>query len=540
MSTLRNALAAATAALSLAACGPEQSPETSEPVQMPSGAFADAAGDAVRRGAVGALDPLFEQAAREFNVPADLLKAISYTETRWQMVRGEQEFDGMPAAHGVMALRGAALERGAALAGVSAEAVRDDALANIRAGAALLSAHADELKVERADVGAWAPAVARLSGITDTGAQAEYIHQEVYSTLRNGVFAESADGQVTASIMPSPVEVKFALPMARALAAGPDYAAAIWRPSPNYNARPAGTKVSMIVIHTCEGAYSGCWGWLVNSASGVSAHYVVNESGSEVSQLVRESDRGWHVGATYDCSLNGGVECGVSGTSSNNFTVGIEHGGFASQSSFPAGQIEASAKLSCDISKGQGITRDSYHIVAHGRLQPYNRTDPGPNWPWSSYLSKVNSYCGGTTPSPSGLIIDSNNSNNDSAKGYIEVSANWVSSTNVGGYYGTGYFVAPTEAISDPATFWFYLPAAATKTIDAWWTSATDRSTSAPFIVSNAAGTQLATVKVNQQANGGKWNTLGSWSFSAGWNKVQVSRWTGTGYQVVADAIQVR
>ncbi|EAU63094.1 N-acetylmuramoyl-L-alanine amidase [Stigmatella aurantiaca] len=540
MYTLRNALAATAAALSLAACGPEQGPDTPEPVQAPSGAFADAAGEAVHRGGVGPLDPLFERAAREFNVPVDLLKAISYTETRWQMVRGEEEFDGMPAAHGVMALRGAALERGAALAGVSAEAVRDDALANIRAGAALLSAHADELKVERADVGAWAPAVARLSGITDTGAQAEYIHKEVYSTLRSGVFAEGADGQVTASIMPSQVEAKFALPMARALAAGPDYAPAIWRPSPNYNARPAGTKISMIVIHTCEGAYAGCWGWLVDSASGVSAHYVVNESGSEVSQLVRESDRGWHVGATYDCSLNGGVECGVSGTSSNNFTVGIEHGGFASQSSFPAGQIDASAKLSCDISKGQGITRDSYHIVAHGRLQPYNRTDPGPNWPWTDYLNKVNAHCGGGGTTPSGLIIDSNNSNNDSAKGYIEVSANWVSSTNVGGYYGTGYFVAPTQAISDPATFWFYLPSAATKTIDAWWTSATDRSTSAPFIVSNAAGTQLANIKVNQQVNGGKWNTLGTWSFTAGWNKVQVSRWTGTGYQVVADAIQVR
>jgi len=51
------------------------------------------------------------------------------------------------------------------------------------------------------------------------------------------------------------------------------------------------------------------------------------------------------------------------------------------------------------------------------------------------------------------------------------VSANWVSSTNVAGYYGTGYFVAPTQAISDPATFWFYMPAAGSKTIDAWWTA---------------------------------------------------------------------
>ncbi|HVG62249.1 MAG TPA: N-acetylmuramoyl-L-alanine amidase [Hyalangium sp.] len=537
MFTVRNALAAVAAALTLTACDPQQGPESQDPAQSPSSAIADAAQDAVNRGSTGKLDPLFDQAAGEFNVPADLLKAISFAETRWQMVRGEQEFEGMPAAFGVMALRGEALERGAALAGVSAEAVRTDALANIRAAAALLSAHADELKVDRADLGAWAPAVARLSGIENTDAQAEHVHKGVYATLRDGVVAEDADGKVIAAIMPTPVEAKFALPSLHALAAGPDYAGSIWRASPNYNARPAGTDIWMIVIHTCEGNYSGCWSWLTNSAAGASAHYVVNESGSEISQLVAESNRAWHVAASYSCSLNGSVNCGQNGVSVNHFSVGIEHGGFASQTSFPAGQIDASARLSCDISRDRGVVRDSYHIVAHGRLQPNNRTDPGPNWPWSSYISKVQSYCGTTT---TGLIIDSNNANNDTTKGYIEVSANWASSTNVGGYYGSGYYVAPTQAVSDPATFWFHMPAAGTKTIDAWWTAATDRSTAAPFIITNASGTKLATVNVNQQANGGKWNALGTWSFPAGWNKVQVSRWAPTGFQVVADAVRVR
>ncbi|MBN1207197.1 MAG: N-acetylmuramoyl-L-alanine amidase [Myxococcaceae bacterium] len=536
MSTLRNALAAAAAALSLAACGPQQSPENPEQTQPPAGAI-DSAQGVFNRGSTGQLDPLFDKAAAEFNVPADLLKAISFSETRWQMVAGEEEFEGLAPAFGVMALRGERLERGAALAGVPAELVRTDAQANIRAGAALLSASADELKVDRADLGAWAPAVAQLSGITHTDAVAEYIHKDVYATLRNGAVAESADGTLIASIMPAQVEAKFALPAARALAAGPDYASSIWRPSPNYNSRPAGTDISMIVIHTCEGAYSGCWGWLTNSAAGASAHYVVNESGSEISQLVSEANRAWHVAASYDCSLNGSKDCGLNGVSVNHFSVGIEHGGYASQSSFPAGQIDASAKLSCDISRDRTVVRDSYHIVAHGRLQPNNRTDPGPNWPWSTYISKVNSYCGSTSTE---LVIDSNNANNDSSKGYIEVSANWTSSTNVGGYYGSGYFVASTVAASDPATFWFYLPAAATKTIDAWWTAATDRSTTAPFIMWNAAGTKLATVNVNQQLNGGQWNTLGSFSFSAGWNKVQLSRWTGAGYYVVADAVRVR
>jgi hypothetical protein len=145
---------------------------------------------------------------------------------------------------------------------------------------------------------------------------------------------------------------------------------------------------------------------------------------------------------------------------------------------------------------------------------------------------------GGT---PTGLVIDSNNANNDSTKGYVAFTGtSWVSSTNVAGYYGSGYYASPTAAVSEPATFYFYLPAAATKTIDAWWTSATDRSTAAPFIVWDANGTQLANVKVNQQINGGRWNTLGTWNFSAGWNKVQLSRWAAAGYHVIADAIQVR
>jgi N-acetyl-anhydromuramyl-L-alanine amidase AmpD len=440
-----------------------------------------------------------------------------------------------------MALRGVKVAEGARLAGVSEQAVRTQPEANIRAYAALLSSYADELKVDRADLGAWAPAVAKLSGISSADAQAEYIHNEVYGVLSKGAVAQTPAGDVAVSLMPSQVRAQFASPSVHALVAGPDYAASIWRPSPNYSSRPTGTQgdVQIVVIHTCEGSYSSCWSWLTNSASGVSAHYVVNESGSEISQLVREASRAWHVGANYDCNLNGGVMCGLQGVSVNHFSVGIEHGGFASQTSFPAGQIDASAKLTCDITQGQAIVRDSYHIVAHGRLQPASRTDPGPNWPWSTYISKVQSYCG-TTPPTGGLVIDSNNANNDSTKGYIEVSANWVSSTNVAGYYGSGYFAAPTAAVSDPATFWFYMPAAGTKTIDAWWTSATDRSTTAPFIIWDAAGNKLATVNVNQQAGGGMWNALGTWNFPAGWNKVQLSRWTGSGFQVIADAIRVR
>ena len=535
MHPFRKPLATLAAALALAACGPQE-PTTTQTPAATEDSRTPAQREAERT--PYQLEAAFAKAGADFGVPADLLKGISYTETRWEMIQGQVEFEGMPAAYGLMALRGEKLSEGARLAGVSEEAVRTQPEANIRAAAALLSSYAAELKLDRADLGAWAPAAAKYSGIDNAEAQAQYIHQGVYDVIRQGAVAQTPAGDLAVALMPTQVQAKFASPgVVRSMSA--DYAPAIWRPSPNYNSRPAGTDVSMVIIHTCEGSYSSCWSWLTNPSSSVSAHYVVNESGSEISQLVLESNRGWHVGASYDCSLNGSVMCGLNGSSVNNFSVGIEHGGSASQSSFPAGQIDASAKLTCDITKGQGIIRDSYHIVAHGRLQPATRTDPGPNWPWSTYISKIKSYCGDVTST--GLVIDTNQANNDTSKGYVEVTGtSWASSSNVAGYYGSGYYAAPTEAVSEPVTFYFYLPAAATKTIDAWWTSATDRSTTAPFIITNASGTRLATVNVNQQINGGRWNTLGSWSFPAGWNKVQLSRWTTAGYYVIADAVQVR
>lgn len=526
----RSSVLALSGLLLLAACSDDPTAPHSAELEPPHSSSAQSS-----------LDAIFVDAAREFNVPVSLLKGIGYTETRWQMVQGQQEFEGMPAAFGVMALRGDRLELGAKLAGVTAEAARSDARANIRAGAALLSSYAKELGITGTDPGAWAPAVARYSGIESTQGQAAYVHNGVYAVLREGAVARNPSGELVASLMPSRVSADFAKPsFATTAATDPYYPATVWRGSPNYNARPAGSigKVAMVVIHTCEGTYYSCWSWLTNSAAGASAHYVVNESGSEVSQLVSEANRAWHVGATYYCSNNAGVDCWRDGYSSNHFTIGIEHGGYASQSSFPAGQIDKSARLSCGISNRYGIPRDRYHFLSHAQLQPYNRTDPGPNWPWSTYLSKINSYCG--TGGTAGLIVDSNNTNNNAAQARFETSASWASGSSSPGYYGSDYAWASTQAISDGAAFWFYLPAAATKTVDAWWTAGANRASSAPFVAFNAAGTRLGTAYGNQQANGGKWNQIGTWNFSAGWNRIELSRWTTSGDVVIADAVRIR
>lgn len=495
-----------------------------------------------------ALNDVFAQAAGEFDVPAQLLKSLAWVETQAQMVVGEEEFPGRPAAFGMMALRGEQLEQGAALAGVSVDDVKNDPQHNVRAAAALLSASADVIGIDRGDLGDWAEVVADHSGILEPTAVSAFVHDEVYAAIKFGVTTE------VLTIDPDDDVVPYYGLNSPSSNPGPDYPAAHWRASPNYSSRPSGSKgdPQMVIIHTCEGSYSGCWSWLKNSSSGVSAHYVVNNTGSEISQLVKESKKAWHISATYKCSLNDGVGCNLNGYGSNNFTIGIEHAGYANQASWTNGLIHSSAQLVCDITEDQGIPIDSHHIVGHGQLQPYNRIDPGPNWPWSKYMGLIKDYCGGAPtppdeppdtpddlPSDGTIIVDSNNSaNGDNA--FCDASGTWTASNNVAGFFNTGYFWRSTGASSDLATFKAYLPSAQKMTIDVWWPAASDRSPNAPFIIFDGDGVQLDVVHVDQQKNGGKWVELGTYNLAAGWNKVALSRWTTAGYVVVADAVRFR
>jgi hypothetical protein len=480
------------------------------------------------------LDDNFERVAAASGVPADLLKAVAYVETGWQMVAGEDEHEGRPAGAGIFGLWGENLTAAAAAIHKDEATVRSDERTSIVAGAARLAELAKIHGVAGDDLAAWAPVLADFAQNPDDDARAAYV-TDVLRVLATGAKSIAEDGTVVASLE---AHGEIAVPRTIVPYHSGDYAPAIFRSSPNYNSRN-GSPVSLVVIHSCEGAYAGCWGWLRNPDAQASAHYVVREDGGEISQLVTEANRAWHVAASYDCNKAGGAQCNLNGVSTNNFSVGIEHAGFASQASWSSGIIEESAKLTCDITRDHGVPRDRNHIVSHGQLQPSNRVDPGPNWPWSHYIDRVRANCGegggGTT-----IIVDSNNSNNNAAVAKVEVTADWVSSSGTAGYYGSGYWYANTAPSSSPATFWFYLDAAGTKTIDAWWTTGTNRSTAASFIAFNASSTEVGRKAVNQQGTGSQWVALGTWNFSAGWNKVQLSRWAAEGSVVIADAIRVR
>ncbi|HAL45884.1 MAG TPA: hypothetical protein DCP47_08230 [Phycisphaerales bacterium] len=101
------------------------------------------------------------------------------------------------------------------------------------------------------------------------------------------------------------------------------------------------------------------------------------------------------------------------------------------------------------------------------------------------------------------IIVD-NTSSSSSRTG------TWQTST-APGYYNTGSVWA-----RDGATFtWNFTPTqTGTHTVSMWWTQWESRSTSIPVVIKHANGT--STVYINQQSNGGKWNTLGSYTFNSG------------------------
>lgn len=123
----------------------------------------------------------------------------------------------------------------------------------------------------------------------------------------------------------------------------------------------------------------------------------------------------------------------------------------------------------------------------------------------------------------------------DNAGAGFSASANWSTGTMSTDKYGADYRFRNTAAVSDAANWNFTIPTADIYQVYAWWTQGTNRSTTAPYIVYYNGGSQ--SVPKNQQANGGMWNSLGTWSFATGSNNVKLSCWTTSGFVVVGDAI---
>jgi AmpD protein len=163
------------------------------------------------------------------------------------------------------------------------------------------------------------------------------------------------------------------------------YAFAARRPSPNFDARPADTKIDLVVVHAISlppGQYEGHaveelftneLDWLTHpyyqSIEGlkVSAHFFVRRNG-DLLQFVSCNDRAWHAGVSEH---RGRSQC-------NDFSIGIELEGLDGDV-FEAPQYETLTTLCAAIMQNYRLTS----ITGHEHIAPGRKTDPGAGFDWS-------------------------------------------------------------------------------------------------------------------------------------------------------------
>ncbi|WP_207515451.1 N-acetylmuramoyl-L-alanine amidase [Longitalea luteola] len=171
-----------------------------------------------------------------------------------------------------------------------------------------------------------------------------------------------------------------------------DYPPALWDQANtgNFTVGRGGVVPTNITIHTTQGSYAGTISWFNNASAKVSAHYVIRSSDGQITQMVLEKDRAWHV---YN---------------NNSYTFGIEHEGFVDQGTtwYTNAMYNSSAALVRDICADWNIDRTKcfrgpasagvvvlpreVRIKGHQHYPDNNHTDPGRYWDWVKYANLIN------------------------------------------------------------------------------------------------------------------------------------------------------
>jgi hypothetical protein len=325
----------------------------------------------------------FESAAKKYGVPVELLLAMGYVNTLWEMPPpwasdyepGDLHGRGT---YGIMQLVQNpslnTLGSAALLTGRSEEMLKTSRAANVLGGAAVLSDIAGTSKPR--DLNGWQDAVAEYGG-TDLYAV------EVYETLRDGAFLTISTGE-TLELAP---QVGVEVPQVFTAQSVNQYPGASWRPAHggNYtNANRGPAQVAFIVVHVAQGSYSGTINWFQDRSANASAHYVVSRKG-RVAQCVRNEDIAWHAGWWR----------------TNKASIGIEHEGYiGNPRSFTASMYRSSARLSAYLCRRYNIPVKRDHIIGHNRVPGCSgagggvgcHTDPGRYWNMNRYRRLIRQY----------------------------------------------------------------------------------------------------------------------------------------------------
>ncbi|MEP2830482.1 N-acetylmuramoyl-L-alanine amidase [Parvibaculum sp.] len=148
----------------------------------------------------------------------------------------------------------------------------------------------------------------------------------------------------------------------------------IERPSPNFNERPDGRPVDILLLHY-TGMESGeaAASRLCDPEAKVSAHYIVDEAGA-ITRMVPEEMRAWHAG----------VASWAGESDINGASIGIEivNGGHDfGCPPYPEAQMQAVETLSLEILSRHPIP--ARRVLAHSDVAPARKADPGEWFDWA-------------------------------------------------------------------------------------------------------------------------------------------------------------
>jgi AmpD protein len=154
--------------------------------------------------------------------------------------------------------------------------------------------------------------------------------------------------------------------------------------SPNHGPRPAGTDISLALIHSISlppGEYGGDaveqlftnrLDWDAHPyyqrirGLQVSSHFFIRRDGATM-QFVSCDERAWHAGAS---AWQGRANC-------NDFSIGIELEGLEGETFEPA-QYESLVSLLRAVATRYPLTA----VAGHEHVAPGRKIDPGPGFDW--------------------------------------------------------------------------------------------------------------------------------------------------------------
>ena len=341
-----------------------------------------------------------------------VLKAVSFMESRWEDQDGRPSADGgygpmnltdFSAENGTGKGDGSAREAAAArtarlgadLTGLPLNQIKNNPLANVCAGAAVLASHEPE------DAGPdWLAVVMRYRG--------EAFSRQVAATLLSGQSRVTTDGQKVTLGAQTKVRVPAALKHAMKTDC-PKRLDCQWLPAPYEKLDPSepdttgnygnhdladrtgkgGPKLKYIVIHDTEGSYDGSVK-LAQDPTYLAWNYTICSSDGHIAQHLDAKDVGWHADNWYV----------------NMHSIGVEHevkarnGGWYTETVYPN-----SAKLVKHLAKKYRIGLGPGHIIGHYQVPgilPGStkgvRWDSGPYWDWEHYFDLLGAPVGGHKP----------------------------------------------------------------------------------------------------------------------------------------------